>query len=161
MKKIVAIALIINAAFLLWVYVIYPQTHRERPDVFCESTLNLHNDRNGAIFTFGGTVVTRFKPDSTGYIGLLGSAEYQGKAYNVSREIGFTYQPKDNDGIYSINLTTITPIQADNIPDHLIENNITGRTGITNSYILRHANHNSWSIGNIYTPIVMCVDKLK
>ena len=161
MKKIIAIVIIINAVFLFWVYLIYPHSHRESLDVFCESTFNMNNDRSGSVFTFSGTIVTRFKPDSTGYIGLLGAAEYQGKTYNVSREIAFTYKPKDEDGIYSINLTTISPTQADNIPNELVEYNITGRTGITNSYVLRHANENTWSIGNMYTPIVMCVDKMK
>jgi hypothetical protein len=161
MKKIIAIVIIVNTAFLLWLYVIYPHSHRGNLDIFCESTLNMSNDRSGSVFTFGGTVITRFKSDSTGYIGLLGAAEYQGKTYNVSREVGFTYEPKDDDGIYAIKLGTISPMQADNIPNELVEYNITGRAGIINSYVLRHANENTWSIGNIYTPIVMCVDKLR
>lgn len=160
MKKILSIFIVLNIIFLTWPFVASKKNQKGHIDVFCESTLKLNNDRNGSVFTFDGTIVSRFKPDLTGYIGMLGVAEYNGKTYNVSREVNFIYSPKDDNGIYNVELKTVNPTQADNISDELVENNITGHKGITNSYVLRRANNNTSSIGNIYTPIVMCVDKL-
>lgn len=159
MRKIIVAVLFVNIVFALWaLYLRAPLTPRGL-NVFCEASLKLSNDRDGSVFDFDGTIVTRFKADGTGYLNLLGVAGRQGKIYNVSREVNFSWVPKDEDGIYGITLHTATVTQGDNTPNELVENNITGRMNVVNSYIVRHANHNTWSIGNIYTPIVMCVDK--
>jgi hypothetical protein len=159
MKKIIAAVLLFNLAFAVWAYVLRSPVDSRGLDVFCESTVKLNNARDGVEFNFDGTIVARFKPDLTGYIAELGVINRGGKTYNVSREVAFTYEPKDEDGIYDIRLNTVSIAQADTAPNEMVERNITGRPGGVNSYIVRHANNNSWSIGNIYTPIVMCVDK--
>jgi hypothetical protein len=159
MKKIIAVIVLLNIAFIAWAYFLCSPVNGRGLDVFCESTAKLNNDSDGTEFTFYGTIVTRFKPDQTGYIGLLGMIDRGAKLYNVSREVAFTYEPKDEDGIYDIRIDNVVVAQADTAPNEIVERNITGRPGVVSSYVVRHANANSWSIGDIYSPFLMCVDK--
>lgn len=162
MKKIFGLVLAINLIFALWVYFApHTASHKEKLDIFCESTLKLstNRDNENVPFHFSGTVLVRFKPDSTGYIGLSGDAEYNGTTYYVAREVGFQYQPKDTNNILSIKLNAQHIAARDNTPTQLIENNITGKPNADLVYIVRRANSNTYSIGNMYSPIIMCVDK--
>ncbi|WP_279044337.1 hypothetical protein [Cedecea davisae] len=159
MKKIILVALLANILFAGWAYVVHFLLNSHGLDVFCESTIKLNNDREGTEFNFDGTIVARFKQDLTGYIGLLGVIDRDGKHYNVSREVSFTYEPKDEDGIYGVRPNDVVTSRADTAPNEMVERNIIGRPGVVSRYVVRHTNNNSWSIGNIYTPFMMCVDK--
>lgn len=158
--------LLILTGIIIFTFLIYiHQTiakHDGKLDFFCESTLNLEIERGNeeSMFKYYGTVLVRFKPDLTGYMGLNGDAEYNGYRYYISREISFAYQKKDIDGIFNLKLKTKNIDIHDNIPTELIEMNITGRENIDITYIVRHVNKNTYSIGNTFTPIIMCVDKL-
>lgn len=161
--KKIALALIgLNILLLGWT-LWSVRAHYQRPslDVLCESTLAM-NRSSGAEsrgFSFEGTVLVRFKPNSTGYIWLLGSASEAQNKTTVAREISFHYRSKDENGIFAITVGPQNRAQRDNTPDALIEHNISGPAGSTSSYVVRKVNANTYSIGGIYSPIIMCVDR--
>lgn len=127
----------------------------------CESTLSVTRakDPDNKSFKFEGTVLVRFKSDNTGYLWLLGSADYGTAQTNVAREVAFTYRSKDEDGIYAITPTAQNVTPRDNTPGVLIERQLIGTPGKVSSYVVRQANANTYSIGSIYTPFMMCVDR--
>ncbi|EMH4163936.1 hypothetical protein RJ498_003234 [Pluralibacter gergoviae] len=127
----------------------------------CESTLSVirAKDADNKNFKFEGTVLVRFKSDKTGYLWLLGSADYGTAQTNVAREVTFTYRSKDEGGIYAITPTAQNVTPRDNTPGELIERQLIGTPGKVSSYVVRQANANTYSIGSIYTPFMMCVDR--
>ncbi len=161
-KKIMLALLGINILLAGWT-VWSVRQHHQRPalDFLCESTLAMHHssDGDGRTFDFDGTVVVRFRPDETGYIWLMGSASQAAKTTTVAREISFRYRSKDEKGIYAVTVASHNRAARDDTPDALIEQNISGPQGATSSYVVRRANANTYSIGGIYSPIVMCVDR--
>jgi len=162
MKKWILTFVFINILIAGYALFTAHQVKKQPPlDIICESTLRLNADREstGVPFQFYGTVVVRFKPDATGYVWLLGDSFYQGTHTNVAREISFHYQPKDEMGIYAIKIVGSTVTPRDNAPTDVIERNITGRPGTLSSYVIRRANENAYSIGSIYSPIIMCVNR--
>lgn len=163
LKKITVLILTVNLVFAAWVWLL-PRLMpgKQMLDIFCESTLNLKaspGTQQSGIFNFEGTVLLRFKPDATGYLWLLGNAKHQDAHYNVSREVNFRYKPKDINGIYTVTFLARRVPLNDNTPNALIERNITGPVNTEMSYVIRRTNKNTYSIGNIYSPIIMCVDK--
>lgn len=161
MKKLVLLFVGLN--ILLLGATLYSKLDRPRQPLnfLCESTLvlNRSDEVGNKVFNFSGTVVVRFKPDNTGYIWLLGDANDNKNKTTVAREVEFTYHSKDDRGIYAVKTTAHNVTPHDDTPNALIESNITGPLGNAGSYIVRQANANSYSIGSIYSPIIMCVDR--
>ncbi|KJM66265.1 hypothetical protein B5M10_11300 [Pluralibacter gergoviae] len=161
-KKIVLALLAVNillAGWTLWSI----RQHYQRPtlDFLCESTLAMHrhSEADSRVFTFEGTVLVRFRADETGYIWLIGSASEADNKTTVAREISFRYRSKDEKGIYALTTTSQHRAQRDDTPDALIERNISGKPGTTDSYVVRRVNANTYSIGGMYSPVIMCVDR--
>lgn len=162
MKKLILAFLTLNVVLAGWMLSSSLSEEKQAPlDFLCESTLALNNNgaNKGTPFTFQGTLIVRFRPDATGYVWLMGNANDAGKETNIAREIGFTWHPKDEKGIYTITLTSQTVTPRDNTPDAVVERNISGPQGQASSYVIRPANKNTYSIGSIYMPIIMCVDR--
>lgn len=140
-------------------------THHDRQhatlNFLCESTLAVTRtkDADNKSFRFEGTVLVRFKSDRTGYLWLLGSADNGDDQTTVAREVVFTYRSKDERGIYAITPTEQNVAPRDNTPGALIEHQLIGTIGAASSYIVRQTNANTYSIGGIYTPYFMCVDR--
>lgn len=162
-KKRLTLALLGANALLLGGSLWLTRADRQ-PDTLnflCESTLTVTRakDADNKSFRFEGTVLVRFKSDKTGYLWLLGSADYGSVQTNVAREVAFTYWSKDDKGIYAITPTAQNVAPRDNTPGVLIERQLIGSPGTVSSYVVRQANANTYSIGSIYTPFMMCVDR--
>lgn len=150
---------ILLSGWALWS--VWRSGHKAKLDFLCESALEMNSTQGGGSkpFRFEGTVLVRFKPDETGYLWLQGSASYDNSKSTVAREIEFNYRSRDEKGIYTITPVGHNVTSRDNTPGTLIERHMTGVTGMSGSYVVRQANANTYSIGSIYSPIIMCVDR--
>lgn len=98
------------------------------------------------------------KSDKSGYVAFSGNASYEGKSMILSRDIRFKYEKESND-IYRIFDYETVKYSSDNTPDTLMDSVFFSTRSQKPRYIIVSKIMNAYVIGNLYSPIFMCVVK--
>lgn len=122
----------------------------------CISVLRTHEYANNFASTETATLV--MNPNRKGYISFSGKILYEKKTMTFFRDIRFNYQ-KEGDGIYRIfNITTIK-YPSDDSPDALIDSVFFSTSHENERFMNLTKIKNAYVIGNLHSPVFMCVVK--
>lgn len=109
-------------------------------------------------FISNETVTLVMNPDRSGYISFSGNMLLNGNATTLFRDIKFNYQ-KESDDIYKLyNIQTIKH-SRDNAPDALVDSIFFSTSHEKARYMTVNKIKNSYVIGNLHSPVFMCVVK--
>lgn len=97
-------------------------------------------------------------PDNTGYIAFSGHIISHGKSMTLFRELRFTYQ-QESDGIYKLSNIETVKHTRDNTPDALFDSVFFSIRHEKARYMTVRKVMNSYVIGNLYSPVFICVVK--
>ncbi|KFK93399.1 hypothetical protein IV04_17190 [Serratia sp. Ag1] len=122
----------------------------------CVSVLRMQEFTTG--FSSTETLTLVVNPNKSGYIALSGNVFYQGKPMILFREIRFRYEKETHD-IYKLYDIETVKNSRDNTPDSLIESVFFSTKHQKPRYMIVRKIMNAYVIGNLHSPVFMCVVK--
>lgn len=99
-----------------------------------------------------------FNPDKSGYIALSGNVSEYGKVMTLSRDLNFKYE-KENKNIYKMTNIETVKHSKDNVPDALFNSMFLSTQHEKARYMTVDKIMNSYVIGNLHSPVFICVVK--
>ncbi|AVH17525.1 hypothetical protein CWR52_10060 [Enterobacter sp. SGAir0187] len=131
-----------------------------RSDVYfdkrCFANITYVGDSDSS-FLFKGNVTVEFNKDKTGAFNISGNVDYQGRQYQLSRFITFSYHNVSGNQ-YRMNTTTKDIMAHDNIPKNItpLTIKIFGMEGEYATFLEKREN-NYITIANTLSPLMNCV----
>lgn len=122
----------------------------------CVSVLRTQEFNSHFMSTETATLV--MNPDHSGYIAFSGSMKSNDKIMTLFREIRFTYE-KESDDIYKISDIETVKHLRDNAPDTLVDSVFFSTSHEKARYMTVSKIMNAYVIGNLHSPVFMCVVK--
>lgn len=114
-------------------------------------------DASDSAFLFKGNIMVEFNKNKTGSFNLSGDIDYQGRQYQLSRFITFTYHNVSGNQ-YRMNTTTKDIMAHDNVPKDITQltTKIFGMEGEYAIFLEKRGN-NYITIANTLSPLMNCV----
>lgn len=122
----------------------------------CVSVLRTEEQKSGFLSTETATLV--LKPDNNGYIAFSGDISNHGNVMTLLRELRFKYE-KESDDIYKMTNIETVKHSRDNAPDALIDSVFFSTLHEKARYMTLGKIKNSYVIGNLHSPVFICVVK--
>ncbi|WP_334755839.1 FidL-like protein [Enterobacter quasiroggenkampii] len=122
----------------------------------CVSVMRTEEQTSGFIST--ETVTLVLNPDKSGYIAFSGDINNHGKMMTLYRELRFKYE-KESDDIYKMTNIETVKHSRDNAPDALVDSVLFSTQHEKARYMTLGKIKNSYVIGNLHSPVFICVVK--
>lgn len=155
-KKIIIsllMALIIVTLATLWVLSLQEQKQR----LFgsdCSATLAMRD--KSANFAANLNIYLNMREDRTGYLDMTGTVNSGGVDERAARSYSFDYVLQSGNTLHLTNIV-LDKRTADTANDGLMDKLIFSIDSRTGRYVKIAAFNNAWTIGNLYSPLFVCV----
>lgn len=130
-----------------------------RGEVFNDSCVAvLRTEEQNSGFNSTETLTLVLNPDKSGYIAFSGDINNHGKMMTLYRELRFKYE-KESDDIYKMTNIETVKHSRDNAPDALVDSVFFSTQHEKARYMTLGKINNSYVIGNLHSPVFICVVK--
>lgn len=147
------VALIIVTLATLWIVTL--QNKKQR--LFgsdCSATLSMHD--KSARFATNLNIYLNMRENGTGYLDMTGTTNSGGVDARAARSYSFNYALQSGNTLHLTNIV-LDKRAADTANDGLMDKLIFSIDSHTGRYVKIAAFNNAWTIGNLYSPLFVCV----
>ena len=154
-KIITSLVVVLTLAVIAALGIIAVQKNRQT--VFgndCSATFSMRDKSSN--FAANLNVYLNLRTNNTGYVDMTGTVNSKGSGYTAARAYGFEYTLQNGN---TLPLTTIllNKRAADTADDNLMDRLIFSIDSSSGRYVKITALNNAWTIGNLYSPLFVCV----
>ena len=120
----------------------------------CSTSLIMRDRING--FYIKTNIYIDFSKDSTGYLDMSGNISINDEVYTIARSWRFEYEFTSKDTLYLTDFK-MDKRAVDNSPDDLVNKQVFNTFSNQGRYLKIGNMNGAWSIGNLYSPVFLCI----
>lgn len=157
-KKIRLIAVCFAALIVVVLINVILFTQKKAEVISDRCTTVLDTQDMSTEFSSRLNLVLVLRPEGTGYIDMSGNVNFQSRDYVAFREIKFSYE-REEDDIFKMTHMELIKHASDSVPDKLMDSVFFSMSHEKARYMTVNRIHNAYIIGNLHSPVFMCVVK--
>lgn len=120
----------------------------------CSATFSMRDRASN--FAINLNVYLNMQTNHTGYVDMTGTVNSNGSDYRAARSYGFEYTLQNGNTLHLTNIV-LNKRAADTADDNMMDRLIFSIDSNTGRYVKIAALNNAWTIGNLYSPLFVCV----